>query len=149
MDAVQRTLFVIVAQPSKPKTKGEQNRRTRMSKAVDPQLRGWLMRVMRVHAHLCTVVRIYGNPEKAGGASNHGNDYVKRAASGDRTILHDALIRSGHTIYEIADEIEEAADLLTPTDALPGSAEKVEVLADRAAEGMPLFRRHDKRMDLT
>lgn len=146
MDAVQRTLFVIVP-PPKRKTNGERNRRTRMSKGIDAQLRGWLMRVTRCHAHLCTVVRIYGNPEKAGGASNHGNDYVRRAASGDRTILHDALIRTGHTLYEIADEVEESLDL-EPTSAQPGSPEKVEVMAERASHGMPLFRKTDKGMDL-
>lgn len=148
MDAVQRTLFVIVALPSKKQTSGERNRRTRMSKSIDAQLRGWLLRVTRCHAHLCAVVRIYGNPEKAGGASNNGNDYVMRAARGDRTILHDALIRTGHTLYEIADDIEEAMDLLPPTDARPGTTEKVEVLADRASQGMPLFRRKDAQSDL-
>lgn len=104
------------------------------------------MRVTRCHAHLCTVVRIYGNPEKAGGASNHGNDYVRRAASGDRSILHDALIRTGHALYEIADEVEESLDL-EPTTALPGTPEKVEVMAERAAEGLPLFRRQDRQAD--
>ena len=38
-------------------------------------MRDWLHRVARCHAHLCAIVRLYGDPSKAGGQSNAGETY--------------------------------------------------------------------------
>lgn len=149
MDAVQRTLFsVTIVAPQRQKSHGERNRRTRLSKAIDPELAAWLRRVARCHAHLCAVVRLYGRPENAGGRSNNGDDYAARAARGDRTLLHDALLATGDELYQIADDVQEAIGMPPPTNHRPGTPGKVEVLCKRSIDGQPLFVPGDAPIDL-
>ena len=148
MDAVQRTLFFVVA-ARQPKQNGERNRRTRLSKSIDPQLAVWLRRVTRCHAHLCAVVRLYGRPESAGGRSNNGDDYAARIAKGDRTLLHDALISTGDELYQIADDVQEAIGVPDPTEHRPGTPGKVDVLCQRSLDGQPLFVQGDAPIDLS
>jgi hypothetical protein len=148
MDAVQRTLWVIVPSPKQQKSHGERNRRTRLSKALDPELAGWLRRVARCHAHLCAVVRLYGRPESAGGRSNNGDDYSARAARGDRTLLHDALMSTGDELYQIADDVQDAIGVPEPTSHRPGTPGKIDVLSQRSVDGKPLFVRGDAPIDL-
>lgn len=93
----------------------------------------------RVHAHLCAIVRLYGNPSKAGGQSNQGETYAARAARGDRTLLYDAVGLSIDELAEIRNEIQALIDAAPPTQAAPGSAEKVAEMARRAERGESLF----------
>lgn len=130
------------------RSRSEQNRRTRIDRELPPQLKNWLVRVTRCHAHLCMIVRLYGNPEKAGGQSNEGEAYAARAARGDRTILFDALGVVNDTLAEIRTEIEREMDAAPTTQFLPGSPEKVDVLAERMARGDSLFLNGDAKMDV-
>ena len=120
------------------------NRRTRIGDHVGAQLRGWLQRVTRAHATLCHVVRVYGAPERAGGASNAGNVYVERAASGDPTLLHDALGAAIDTLAGIRAEVSDHMDQTRPCRGKPGSAAKVEEMARRAAAGHSIFNSSDR-----
>lgn len=117
----------------------ETGRRTRLRAGTCPELATWLHRVARVHAHLCAIVRLYGNPSKAGGQSNQGETYAARAARGDRTLLYDAVGLSIDELTEIRDEIQRRIDAAEPTQAAPGSADKVAEMVRRAERGESLF----------
>lgn len=93
----------------------------------------------RVHAHLCAIVRLYGDPSKAGGQSLQGETYAARAARGDRTLLYDAVGLSIDELTEIRNEIQAVLDAATPTAATPGTAEKVAEMVRRAERGESLF----------
>jgi len=126
----------------------ESNRRTRLEKGLPPQLVGWLHRTVRVHAHLLAIVRLYGNPSKAGGQSNFGEDYASRAARGDRTLLYDCLTVSRDELDAIRDEVHEVMHSASPTLHPPGSAEKVEVMVQRHLRGESLFIDQDADIDI-
>lgn len=117
----------------------EAGRRTRIAAGTCPRLAGWLHRSARVHAHLCAIIRLYGNPSKAGGQSNQGETYAARAARGDRTLLYDAIGLSIDELVEIRNEIQVVIDAATPTAAAPGTADKVAEMARRAERGESLF----------
>lgn len=117
----------------------EGHRRTRLEPGLPPELVGWLHRVVRVHAHLLAIVRLYGNPSKAGGQSNEGEAYAARAARGDRTLLYDCLTVSRDELDEIRDEVQAVMDSAARTAASPGSAAKVEAMVERYARGESLF----------
>jgi hypothetical protein len=99
----------------------------------------WLHRVARCHAHLCAIVRLYGDPSKAGGQSNQGETYAARAARGDRTLLYDAITVTIDELVEIREEIQTSMDAAEPTLAEPGSTNKVDEMAARAERGESLF----------
>jgi len=122
-----------------PGSVAKDNRRTRLEPGLPPELVRWLHRVVRVHAHLLSIVRLYGNPSKAGGQSNEGEAYAARAARGDRTLLYDCLTVSRDELDEIRTEVETVMDAASPTTSLPGSPEKVEVMVERYARGDSLF----------
>jgi hypothetical protein len=121
------------------------NRRTRFESGLDPSLRGWLIRATRLHAHLCSVVRIYARP---GRVSRTGDSYASRAARGDQTLLFDCMRLVGDEGHAIADEILRSMDATPPTAALPGSKDKVAEMRRRAARGESLFSTKDKRTPL-
>ena len=115
------------------------NRRTRLSHSIGSTLADWLRRTARVHAHLCAIVRLYGNPERAGGQSLQGNAYAARAASGDRTLLHEALTSSIDELTAIRELVEKAMASAAPTAAAPGTKDKVEEMRLRVERGDSLF----------
>lgn len=84
-------------------------------------------------------MRLYGQPERAGGASLQGDAYAQRAANGDRTLLHEALTLSIDELGQIREEVETVMASAPPTAAQPGSAEKVEEMARRMQRGDSLF----------
>lgn len=118
---------------------GEHNRRTRLEKGLPKELVGWLHRTVRVHAHLLAIVRLYGNPSRAGGQSNEGEAYAARAARGDRTMLYDALTVAREELDAIREEVHQVMESAPPTKHRPGSPEKVEVMAERLHRGDSLF----------
>lgn len=124
---------------SRTRKKLEAGRRTRIVAGTCPRLKGWLHRSARVHAHLCAIIRLYGNPDKAGGQSNQGETYAARAARGDRTLLYDAIGLSIDELVEIRNDIQAAIDAAVPTAAGPGTADKVSEMARRAERGESLF----------
>lgn len=115
------------------------NRRTRLEKGLPEELVGWLHRTTRVHAHLLAVVRLYGNPSRAGGQSKEGDTYAARAARGDRTMLYDALTVARDELDEIREEVHRAMESASPTAHPPGTREKVEVMRERMSRGHSVF----------
>lgn len=118
---------------------GERNRRTRLEKGLPPDLVDWLHRTVRVHAHLVAIVRLYGNPSKAGGQSNEGDAYAARAAQGDRTLLYDALTIARDELDGIREEVHRVMESAPATSHPPGSWGKVEVMRERMARGDSVF----------
>lgn len=117
----------------------DNNRRCRLHRDLDPKIRDWLVRLTRAHAHLCYMVRLFGNPSIAGGQSLLGDTFAERAAAGDRTLLYDACSYVMDEIGGIRHEIDVAMDAAPPTHHLPGTAEKVAVMFQRAERGEALF----------
>lgn len=115
------------------------NRRTRLDKGLPAELKQWLTRVARTHAHICNIVRLFGNPSRAGGTSNEGETYEARAARGDRTLLYDCLGHCEEQLALIRAEVQAAMDAAPPTSAEPGSLEKVAVMLARAERGESIF----------
>lgn len=97
-----------------------------------------MVRVTRCHAHLCAIVRLFGDPARAARGSNN-SIYHARAAAGDPSLLHDALCVTIDELIEIRSEIQEHMDGALPTAARPGSKDKVEELRRRAERGDSLF----------
>jgi hypothetical protein len=128
---------------------GEHNRRTRLEKGLPAELVGWLHRTVRVHAHLLSIVRLYGNPSKAGGQSNEGEAYAARAARGDRTMLYDALTVAREELDAIREDVHRVMESAEPTEHPPGSPGKVEVMAERLYRGDSLFIARDAKSDLS
>lgn len=118
---------------------GEHNRRTRFEKGLPEDLLGWLHRTTRAHAHLLAIVRLYGNPSRAGGQSLEGEAYAARAARGDRTMLYDSLTVARDELDGIRSEIEKVMDAAAPTLHPPGSPGKVEIMAERMFRGESIF----------
>ena len=104
----------------------------------------WLRRVVHVHAQLRHTVAVYDDPTKAGGGGE--DDYTRKAAAGDRTILDDTLARAIEELTAIRDEIGREMESIPSTRALPGSLEKIAELAVRAAAGMALHHPDDVRV---
>ena len=114
-------------------------RRLRWPDDLDPRLRKWLTRVMRVHAHLRTTLAIYTTATDVGGCSLGNDHYKRRAARADRTILHDALALALDEYTDVLREIQDAMDAAPPTTAVPGTKAKVDVMESRAREGHSIF----------
>ena len=123
-------------------------RRVRFAPNTDRELRGWLTRATRCHAHLCGVVRVYANPAKAGGASLLGDGFAERIAGGDRSLLYDALGYCRDEIDMLREEIAGVMETGTPTPYLPGSREKVAVMMQRLETGYAIFQPGDARVSL-
>jgi hypothetical protein len=119
------------------------HRRTRVAAEVDPQIRGWLQRMARTHAHITTVVRLFGDPSRAGGQSLQGETYAARAARGDRTLLFDCVGFVMDEMDELRREIMAEMDAAPPCPHIPGSRAKVDEMERRANAGYSLFIRGD------
>lgn len=124
------------------------NRRTRIGRHVAPQLRAWLQDCSRIHAHLCSIVRLYSQPDRAGGAGLEGDCYTQRLAAGDPSVLHDALGVAADHILALRAEIGAWMDDVQPTDDQPGSPGKLQTMVDRAAVGRSLFCDRDAKIDV-
>lgn len=122
-----------------PSGRPDGNRRTRIAAEVDHELRGWLQRAARAHSHIATIVRLFGNPTKAGGQSLLGEGYAERVARGDRTILFECVTHVRDELDGLRGEIEQRMDAAPPTKHPPGSREKVDVMAQRMFNGESLF----------
>lgn len=134
-----------------PRTKstGNANRRVRIGAHVSPQLREWLHRCTRAHSVLCHVVRCYGEPARAGGESNAGNEFVERAARGCRTLLYDAVGVAQDELEAVRQEIQHVMDTEPgPTHHPPGSGLKVIELAKRYHDGNSLHVAGDAQTDI-
>lgn len=123
----------------------DKNRRTRIASEVDTELRGWLRRAAQAHSHIATIVRLFGNPEKAGGQSLLGEGYAARVARGDRTVLFECVTYVRDELDVLRGEIQKRMDAAPPTHHEPGSRGKVEVMAQRLFNGESLFIERDAK----
>jgi len=128
----------VVEIPNGPR-QSDPHRRTRVAAEVDPQLRGWLRRCAQCHAHITTVVRLFGNPARAGGQSLLGETYAARAARGDRTLLHDCCCHVMNEMDDLRREILAEMEAAPPCPHPPGSRAKVDEMERRAHGGYSLF----------
>jgi len=129
--------------------------RARWPDELDPRLRRWLTRVQRVQAHLRSTLLIYAEKRSVGGDSMQatgwrqtvkGNDdYARRAAAADQTILYDALTLAVDEFAEVREQVQAAMDAAPPTTAPPGSRAKVVVMEARAKAGLSIFVDGDAR----
>lgn len=120
--------------------------RARWPDDLDPKLRRWLTRVQRVQAHLRSTLLIYSTQRNVGGDSLIGNDdYARRAASADRTILYDALTLAIDEFGEVREQVQAVMDSTPATHAIPGSPQKVAVMEARAQAGFSIFVDGDAR----
>lgn len=110
-------------------------RRSRLMPHLGDRLTKWLRRVVRVHAHLCNIVRLYSRSRAAGG----GDDWKRRAEAGDKTILADAVTLAVCELEAVSAEIEAAMGEARPTSAPPGSPEKIEAMRIRVGLFQSLF----------
>jgi len=117
-------------------------RRTRLSNSLDKKTLGWLRRVIRVHARLCEIVSRFGQkPLK------RCDEMGQRIAQGDRTLLHDCVSVAIYELQSVLDAIEASMRGAPATDALPGSAAKIEVLRQRFAGSQFLWVDGDRACD--
>lgn len=114
-------------------------------KSAGAVVRNWLIRMTRVHAHLCYTVRLFAQPEIAGGQSLEGEAYSARAAREDRTLIHDACVYGMDELGTILAEVQAAMDLTSPTTAQPGSPDKIAEMCRRIQSGQSPFNERDAR----
>lgn len=109
-------------------------RRTRLATCLDKQTTSWLRRVIRVHARLCEIVSRFGQKPL-----RRCDELAQRIEQGDRTLLHDCVSVAIAELQLVLSEIEASMRHAPPTDALPGSAAKIEVLRQRFADSQELW----------
>lgn len=128
----------------------EGNRRTRLARRktagggqagpdLPPKVHLWLIRTTRVHAHLCYIVRCFGRPA----ADEPGDTVEARASRRDRTLLFDCWAHAIGELSQLQAELSAEMEPAEATDHLPGSPEKMEVLAARLARRESLFSDRD------
>jgi len=109
-------------------------RRTRIASSVDRRTAQWLRKIARVHAHLCQIVARFGQKQP-----RRTDELARRLQDGDRTLLLDCVSFAIRDLQTVCDAIEKAMNKSTPTEAAPGSAEKIEVLRRRFAATKSLW----------
>ena len=107
---------------------------------MPPKIHSWLIRTTRVHAHLCYIVRVFGQPQ----ANSKGDTIEARAARRDKTLLLDCWTYAQSELDQLRQEV--SAEMEPPaTKTAPGSAERIVELARRAERGQNLFTDGDAR----
>jgi hypothetical protein len=104
------------------------------------------MEVARARA--CIVV--YCSPHTAGGSNQFsdacGVEYVARAARYDETILYDACTRAIDAITAIRLDVAARLEAIQPTDAQPGTPDKLQVFQSRVSSGKAVFHDGDRKL---
>jgi len=115
-------------------------RRTRIASSVDRSTAQWLRKIARVHAHLCQIVVRFGQKQP-----KRKDELARRLQDGDRTLLLDCVSFAIRDLQDICDSIDKSMNKAKPTEANPGSAEKIEVLRRRFAASKSLWIDGDKQ----
>ena len=127
--------------PLLPKSAAKQNRRCRFRSHLSPPMRKWLTATSRVHARLCSIVRLYNAPQRAGEGI-----FADRLTREDKTLLHDALNAAAFEIDLIRESVSAEMGKALPTSAPPGSHQKVSEMAARFDRGEWLFHDDDAKI---
>jgi len=115
-------------------------RRTRIASSVDRSTAQWLRKIARIHAHLCQIVVRFGQKQP-----KRKDELARRLQDGDRTLLLDCVSFAIRDLKTICDSIDKSMNKAKPTEANPGSAEKIEVLRRRFAASKSLWIDGDKQ----
>lgn len=115
-------------------------RRTRIASSVDRTTAKWLREIVRVHAHLCQIVARFGQKQP-----RRKDELARRLEDGDRTLLLDCVSFAIRDLQAICDSIDTSMNKTKPTEANPGSGEKIEVLRRRFAASKSLWIDGDKQ----
>jgi len=115
-------------------------RRTRIASNVDRKTAQWLRKIVRVHAHLCQTVARFGQKQP-----KRKDELARRLEDGDRTLLLDCVSFAIRDLQTVCDSIDKAMNKAKPTDAVPGSQEKIEILRRRFAASKSLWIEGDKQ----
>jgi hypothetical protein len=149
MSDVQRTFFATDNVKARPcpsaKPRKLPDGKSPIRKSVPVKVRDWLIRLTRIHAHARYTVRLFAQPETAGGQSLEGETYAARAARCDQTLIHDASMLIRDEADSIIAEVQAAMDAASPTTAMPGTRAKVLEMEARAARGQSIFIDSDAR----
>lgn len=109
----------------------------RLSNPNSKHVRKHLRKVSRCYAYMCHVVRAFGKP-----TGTRTDSFSQRARAGDRTLLHDCVSRCIRDLEVIAEELEAEIEP-NPTEYMPGTAKKIEVLRERFSRGQKIFSDQD------
>lgn len=118
----------------------------RIRPTVRPEIAAIIRAARRPQARLVHVLNCYADPARAGGGSLLGELFARAAAKGDPRMLRDALVDAVDTYLAIVRRID-AAVTPAPTRALPGTSEKVEVMARRHQSMQDVFNPKDARRE--
>lgn len=116
--------------------------RVRIHPSVRPEVAAVIREARAIQARLTHVLDCYARPHQAGGASLNGEKYAEAAAAGDLRPLRDVLVDGGAMAERITEVIQP-----DPTTALPGTAEKVEIMAKRHEERQDIHSNKDARRE--
>ena len=155
----QKTFWRMAARPAAAGTRrvracsADRDRVTRVGRArvrirphVRPEVRAVIREARAAHARITHVLRVYAEPDRAGGASLVGEAYAEAAARGDLRILRDAIV-DAVTVYERIARRIDAVVMPPTTRALPGTSEKVEEMRRRHERDMDLHNDEDARRE--
>lgn len=120
--------------------------RVRIRPHVRPEVAAVIREARAAHARITHVLRVYAQPDRAGGASLVGEAYAAAAARGDLRILRDAIVDAVQIYERIAGRID-AVVMPPPTRAMPGTSEKVEEMRRRHERDMDLHNDNDARRE--
>lgn len=97
-------------------------------------MHAWLIRTTRVHAHLCYIVRAFGQ----GNDAAKGDSVEARAGRYDPSLLYDCWTHSINELEQLRNELSAEMEPQATPHA-PGTPGKIADLRRRAAACMSLF----------
>ncbi len=96
-----------------------------------------MRKVSRCYAYMCHVVRAFGKP-----TGTRTDSFSLRAKAGDKTLLHDCVSRCIRDLEIIAEALDAEIEP-DPTEFMPGTEKKIEVLRERFNNGQKIFSKQD------
>jgi hypothetical protein len=109
----------------------------RLSNPNSKHVRKHLRKISRCYAYMCHVVRAFGKP-----TGTRTDSFSLRAKAGDKTLLHDCVSRCIRDLEIIAEALDAEIEP-DPTEFMPGTEKKIEVLRERFNNGQKIFSEQD------
>lgn len=109
----------------------------RLSNPRSKHVRKHLRKISRCYAYMCHVVRAFGKP-----TGTRTDSFSLRAKAGDKTLLHDCVSRCIRDLEIIAEALDAEIEP-APTEFMPGTEKKIEVLRERFKNGQKIFSKQD------
>ena len=125
-------------------------KRPRYRRGTPAPLRKSLTQLAMEVARARACIVLYCSPHTAGGSNQFsdacGVEYVARAARYDETILYDACTRAIDAITAIRLDVAARLEAIQPTDAQPGTPDKLQVFQSRVSSGKAVFHAGDRKL---